>query len=222
MIDFLPTIGDGIQYHGFTPMLATLYGRDEAPYRFLRIVDKGILNGRSSQVVESGNYSCVVENVDIETYLTFLTYGYTPYVECALTGYSSGIELDEVPEYFISQAVARNYEKRVQTLLSIAENKRLSLLGGLKMAKDTSELCDELEGALAMWEMLMNTGTERPRNCLELIKGQHKGEVRIPLKRYKEKYEELEDRTLYNNFANIPFKITDDMRNRLLSAFGCR
>lgn len=219
MIEYLPNLDDGIQALAFVPMLTTLYGRDEEPYRFVRVLGSGLINGRATQPVTIEDTSFVIENVDIETFVTFLSYGYTPYLECALTGFESGLGFEPYQEFFVSQANIRHYENRAQELLKLADNKKLSLIGKTKMSQSTSELCDELDGVLSMWEMLMNTGTIRPTNCLQLAKFQHKSEVMIPMKRYQEKYEELEHRMLYNTYSDIPFKVTEEKRAKFLSVF---
>ena len=219
MIDIMPSIGDGVQYYAFVPMLATLYGRNEEPYRFLRVVDKHVVNGRNVISHEENGMHFSIENVDIETYLTFISYGFTPYIETVMTGFKSGLNLSEYSQYFMSQAVFRNYEDRILTLLDITKNKKFSFITGTTANQSTQELCDEIDGALVMWEMAMNLGKVNPTDCLSYVKKQHGTELLIPSKRFNEKFNELDERLLMNQFANVPFKITNELRTRLITAF---
>lgn len=219
MIDIMPSIQDGIEYYSFVPMLSTLYGRNEEPYRFLRVVDEHVLSGRSTQTYEENSTNFIIENVDIKTFLNFISYGYTPYIETVMTGFKSGLDLSNYTQFFMSQAVFRNYESRITSLIELAEKKKFSIAGATTSNSTTQELCDEIDGALMMWEMSMNLGDLKPTNCLPYIQKQNGSSLLIPIKRFKEKFNELDERLLMNQFVNTPFKITNDLREILISAF---
>lgn len=214
----LPEPPDGAEYWGFSPQKETLYGSDCIPRRFIRVIDA--LPGGSNRMFHSyqdepGNPDSrvVVETVAIDTFVEFATFGYTPYIEFALSGLKGSLDLSAHKDLFLSQAALRNYEQRARTLLEIADEKRYSLstLTGSDSAKAAK---DELAGCLAMWEMLMNTGTMNPLNCLTYLP-----EGADNVKAMHDKMEELESRMLMSNFAPLPFKISQSERDRITAAF---
>lgn len=223
MISYLPEIDDGRQYYMLVPMLATLYGRDDPPYRFLRVTDTS-QSGRFSISYESeaGNPDTmiIVESVDLETFIEFASYGYSPYIECALSGYKDGLNMDEDAAYFMTQALLRNYQSRTRTLLSICERKQYSIANIASSGTQLSnELRCELAGAEAMWEMTMNTGRIYPQNCLENLPGRQKNKRSI--RDMKREASALDDRLDSGEFSNqLPYKISDDDRNRFFRRYG--
>lgn len=212
-------MNDGIDYYLFVPQSITLYGRDEGPYRFLRVVDKESTKlGRSFVEREIDGDKCIIETVDIETFLSFISYGYTPYIECLLSGYTNAFGLEQYPIYYISQAMLRNYEMRIKELLEAAQTRKYSIMSMTTINESTSELIDEITACLAMMEMLMNTGKIAPRNCLA---NNNKHSMLIPTKKFESKFNEIEERFANNNMHNLPFKVTEDKRHQLLTAFNC-
>lgn len=219
MSDFrLPSPPDNAEYWGFAPQKETLYGSDCRPRRFIRVIDA--LPGGSSRVFhsyqdEAGNPDSfvVVETVSIDTFIDFATFGHTPYIEFSLSGLKGTLDLSANKDLFLSQATLRNYEQRARTLLGIADEKKLSI-SSLTGSDSSKALFDELSGTLAMWEMLMNTGTMNPLNCLTYLPD-GTGNV----KSMRDKFDELEQRMLMSNFSPLPFKISQSDRERIKAAF---
>lgn len=219
MSDFtLPDPPDNAEFWGFSPQKETLYGSDCRPRRFIRVIDA--LPGGSgrmfhSYVDEPGNSesAVVVETVDIDTFVDFATFGHSPYIEFALSGLKGTLDLSKNKDLFLSQATLRNYEQRARTLLDIADEKRFSI-ASLTGSDSMKSVLDELSGVLAMWEMLMNTGTMNPLNCLTYLPA-GTGTVKY----MKKKFDELAGRMLMSNFAPLPFKISQADRDRIKTAF---
>lgn len=214
----LPSPPDSADYWGFTPQKETLYGSDFLPRRFIRVIDE--LPGDSSRVIhtyqddpQDPSSIVSVESVGADTFIEWLTYGYTPYLEAAICGLKGAIGLEEHKKLFLSQAAYRNYEQRARCLLDIIEEKKYSI--STMMGSDKiSSAKQELLGVLCMWEMLMNTGDIRPLNCLSYCSAES-----TTMRYMRSKFLELEDRCLMSNFAPLPFKISDDTRKQLVGAF---
>lgn len=221
MSDFtLPDPPDNASFWGFTPQKETLYGSDCHPRKFLRVIDA--FPGGGGRMIhtyqdEPGNPDSmvVVETVSIDTFIKFATFGHTPYLEAALCGLKNSIGIDDYKNLFVSQAAYRNYEQRAKILLDIVQEKRYSLSS--IFGNDSSQAAlDELRGVLMMWEMLMNTGSISPLDCLSYTIPS--GSLKT-CKSLKTKFDELEERCLMSNFSPLPFKIAQSDRERLLSAF---
>lgn len=218
----LPTPPDNTEYWIYVPAYYSLYGSDARPMRFLRVVDA--LPGGSERVIHTyqDNPSnpdsiVMVESVGIDTFVDYATFGYTPYLECAFCGHKNGMDLTQHKHLFLAQSALRNYEARCRDLLDIAQEKRLSLSTSSMSNDKTKALINELQGALAMWEMLMNTGAIKALNALSYIPAQ--GGTSMPVKQLAEKLEELEERMLMNNFSPLPFKVTQQQREAVRRAF---
>lgn len=221
MSDFsLPDPPDSASFWGFTPQKETLYGSDSRPRKFLRIIDA--LPGDGQRMMHSyqdepgdPDSMVVVETVSVDTFIKFATFGHTPYLEAALCGLKNSVGIEDYKELFLSQAAYRNYEQRAKTLLDVAQEKRYSLSS--VFGNDSSQaVLDELRGTLMMWEMLMNTGSLSPLDCLSYATPG--GSLRS-LGSCASKFEELEGRCLMSNFSPLPFKIAQSDRDRLIEAF---
>lgn len=217
-----PRTPDEIDYYLIVPQRATLYGGDTVPSRWLRVIDKRGNGGRYSHEYlddpEDPSSMINLETVDIETFIEFATYGYTPYVECMLSGLKIGFDFDKYNTYFLSQAVYRGYEQRCRTLLQICKDKKYSA-STLFGSDAAAELVAETKGALACWEMLMNNGTMRTFDCLEYL-ATPSSRFGIPLAKLESKFIEMQDRMLTSNCANLPYKITPDKRETFVHAFN--
>ena len=225
MITFYPEVGDGISHYMFVPMLATLYGRDRPPYRFLRVVDDEDMGGNGRTITQVWNDPqdpdslCLVETAGLTTFLEFVSYGYTPYLECSFSGYRDGTHLAEAKAQLFTEALLRNYEARVKILIEICENKRYSLAGRSVNSPVTGELIDETWGALAMWEMVMNMGSMKPNDCLSYLP-EKRNHLSIPIKRFKEKLAELDERLLISNHVEMPYKMSESQRTAFIRSRG--
>ena len=151
--------------------------------------------------------------------MEFISFGYTPYIECAFSGYKTGLDLSEVPEYVFTEAALRNYEARAKTLIELAERKRYSIGGKSTASQVTSELVDETLGVLAMWELLMNRGKIMPTNCLESMPGKTRF-ASVPLKLFHERFNELEDRMLISNYTQMKYKLSPREREVFKNCFS--
>ena len=218
-------MSDGLSYYLFVPMLATLYGRDRFPHRYLRVVDEADIYGSTRHInafaEDPGDPegSCIVETVDTSTFMEFISFGYTPYIECAFSGFKTGLDLSSVSEYIFTEAALRNYEARAKTLIDLAERKRYSIAGKSTASQVTSELVDETLGVFAMWEQLMNRGRVVPLNCLESMPGK-KHFATVPIKTFKERFNELEDRMLISNYTQMKYKLSSRERDLFKSYFA--
>lgn len=223
MVGYIPTVGDGQSYYLFVPFRATLYGRDYRPYRFLRIVDyTGIDVHTSVNLVDDpGDPSSVsiVETLDMKTFLSYISYGYTPYIEALYSGFAdNGFDTDSLKRFAFTQAAIRDYESRCNNLLDLCVSKRYSIGKGMS-SSTTSELVDELRGALGCWEMMMNVGSVSPKNVLLASTIADKKHGAPPIKQTREKISELQERMLVDNMRALPYKISDSDRQLLFSAY---
>lgn len=213
----MPEPPDNAEYWGYTPLRETLYGSDTVPRRFLRIID-GMPGGAGrmfhSYEDDPGDPSSrvTVETVTIDEFIKFASFGYTPYLECSLSGHKLALDLSKVRENFISEAVLRNYDARVRDLMAIADEKRYSFASSSDSQK---ALMAEIAGALSMWEMLMNTGNMRALNCLSYFPGG----VIPKMSWCKDKQAELQGRMMMGSFSPMPYKVSQAQRDHMINVF---
>lgn len=224
MINILPDPQDGISYYIYTPQKETLYGSETLPMQFLRVTDKPSTGGNLREY-RAFQYDamdpttlCNVETVDIGTFLEWCTYGYTPYLEVAFCALKSGFDFNPYKDSLIAQSAFRGYEQRCKALLDICDEKRFSISARSGSDERTARLVAEIKGSLLMWEMIMNTGTIRPADCLQYVPDTMKGS--FPLKGMHAKFEELGERCLIGDFADLEYKVTDELRDDILARFA--
>ena len=216
---------DGLQYYLFVPVRATLYGRDEYANRFVKVIEyKGnTVRYTTTKVMRdtsSPNASVYVDVVDASTFIQYMTFGYTPYIEALFSGFEgNGFEVDTLSDFVLTQAALRNYDARCRQMMSMLNRKRASISGHSMNNALTGELVDELRGTLACWEMLMNMGRLSPKNILVASPINIKGS-KIPYKEFEEKHNELAARMLSGNHKALKYKLDDSARSALLKAYG--
>lgn len=223
MINHVPIIRDSIDYYMLTPFLSTLYGRDEYPHRFLRVIEKYGNGGRSfqSQLEHNSNPDsvAVIENVDIETFIEYASYGYTPYVETLLSKFENAIGLSDnnIRDILMTQSLIRDYQSRMKSLIDECKMKSHTLTGRFSSSQATSELLAEANGIAIMWEMLMNTGTIKPQNCIAF--NPIGKTALIPIKPLISDYNRLSSQYEKGKFRRMPYKTPQRQREALLNAF---
>jgi hypothetical protein len=155
----------------------------------------------------------------LKSYLTYLTFGFTPFIEVAMSGMRTGIDATQDARLLLTQACARSYESRILCLMDLANRKRNSLLN--KTSPQSKELSDELVGCLLLWEQLMNSGMIRTAGCV--LSKEAPGGVPFGHRRMRwveKKYAELSERNKANNFVNIPYKMSSANRQMFLMGYG--
>ena len=223
MVDIIPDMDDGISYYVLLPQLATLYGRDDHPRRWIRVVDDGVGGFTTNQYSEGdGRIPCdVIETIEVKTFLLAITYGHTPYIETIFAGYKSGIDLGTYKPYIFNEAMLRSYDHRAKVLFEICKNKKSTLLSRSTSKPETDEAVTELFGVLTLWEALMNSGAIFPKNCI--IKGEDTfGTVAsgMHLDLVESKMKELRGRARVSNRRDMPYKMARQQRELLFASFG--
>ena len=223
MVNYIPSMDDEISYYAFLPTLATLYGRDNYPRRWIRVVDDGIGDFTTNQFTEGDGRipSDVIETIEVKTFMLGITYGHTPYIETAFSGFESGIDLSAYRDAIFNQAMMRNYDHRAKTLLAMCKDKRSSFASRSTSNPATEELVSELYGVLVLWESLMNNGTIMPKSCLHKAYNEF-GDIRdgMHISATEERFQELRGRMLASNHKNLQYKMAAEQRNTLLRSYG--
>lgn len=212
-----PDAQDHLSHYLYLPYLTTLYGYDALPNRWLRVVDDG--SGNFERILSSGgtvNY--IIETVEVSTFMNYITYGFTPYLEVAFCNLESGIDLSRYRYELVNLSSVRNYESRCSKLMEIAKKKHNSIL--TKSSPVSKELMVELYCTLYLWEQLMNTGNLKAYNCLDMLEKQPPQS--ISLSWANDKLNELKARTYHDNYKEMKFKTDSANRAAMLSSFGCR
>lgn len=214
-----PNINDGYAPYFYLPYMATLYGYQNGIHRWLRVTDS------EESVVQTFSMGSEVTDVvhcyGLSSYLTYLTFGFTPFIEVAMSGLRTGVDVRADAKYLLTQACARSYESRIMTLMRLEKRKQASLL--TRNSPQAKELSNELVGCLLLWEQLMNSGVIRPSGCILTKDAPGGSSLGIMRRRWIErKYEELAERSKSSNFINIPYKMTSEMRTMFLSGYGVR
>lgn len=223
---YLPDLEDNRSHYIYQPYQATLYGCTQRPHMYLRVVEY-----LGSDIYDSitmfddpsdPNSASVIHSVDLRTFLMYASFGYTPYIEALFSkqGYR-GIDADNIGEYVLTQAVYRNYEARISTLLEECERKRYSIASSSVSNASTMQLVDEAIGALACWEILTNMGVMRPDGVVansDLV--DHGKMGGIPLNEMRKRFDELGARQFLGNCHALKYKMNDAERRALLAGYG--
>jgi len=214
-----PAITDGSRHYLYLPYGTTLYGHIGLPNRWLRVTDDDSASVRSFTRGD-GTLTDVVYEYGFPTYLTYLTFGHTPFIEVAASGLRSGADLSDEMEWLLSQACLRSYSSRVDALLSLADRKRRSLVTGHNAT--SAELGDELAACLALWGQLMDTGTVRPLGVLSSSGAPKLGSPLGPnrMRWARKRAEALRDRMSSGDFVKMPYKVPQRLRDAILSGYG--
>lgn len=217
----LPYIDDGISSYLYSPSLSTLYGNTVGINRFIRVVEDGKKSTIITITEPSGASDVikdVIETVEFSIFMQFMTYGYTPYIE-VLYGRAgtSGINLEDSRDMFLSQTVLRNYECRMKNLMDMCRLKRFSIDGRKMSNPVTAELVSELEGVMELISQLMDGEFYEPANIIE--PNYH---AAIPFKELEQKFELIEARLYSGDFCDLPFKMSQSYRNSLFKAYRCK
>lgn len=212
-----PNIDDGQLPYFYLPYMSSLYGHTDGVHRWLRVIDS---DENVIHTVSMGNeVTDTVHCYGLKTYLTYLTFGFTPFLEVAMSGMRTGVDVTQDARVLMTQACARSYESRILCLMELMGRKRNALL--TKNSPQSQELSDELVGCLLMWEQLMDSGMIRPAGCLnthDAPSGSPFGLSRMHW--IDKKYRELGDRNKESNFVNIPYKMSAATRAAFLSGYG--
>lgn len=212
-----PRIDDGMLPYFYLPYGPTLYGHDGKVSRWLRVTDDE--NATIQTVSIGGVVTDVVHCYGLHTYLTYITFGFTPFLEVAMSGMRTGVDITQDARLLITQACHRSYESRVSCLLGLAHRKRRSLLTRDQPA--SAELSDELASCLILWEQLMDSGIIRPTSCLRhgaVPSGPPLGHARM--RWFESKRDELAGRSATQDFVRLPYKMAADVRMSFLNAYG--
>ena len=212
-----PRIDDGYTPYFYLPYMSNLYGHKEGVHRWLRVTDD---ESAVVHTVSMGNeVTDTVHCYGLTSYLTYLTFGFTPFLEVAMSGMRTGVDVTHHARALMTQACARSYESRILCLMDLAQRKKNSLL--TKNSLQAKELSDELVACLLLWEQLMNSGMIRPAGCV--LSHDAPGGSALGIGRMhwiERKYNELSLRNKESNFINIPYKMSSTMRNAFLEGYG--
>lgn len=212
-----PRIDDGFTPYFYLPYMSNLYGHREGVHRWLRVTDS---EASVIHTVSLGNeVTDTVHCYGLKSYLTYLTFGFTPFIEVAMSGMRTGVDVTQDARMLLTQACARSYESRILCLMDLMDRKKNSLL--TKNSERSKELSDELVGCLLLWEQLMNSGMIRPAGCV--LSQDAPGGSPFGRKRMKwidQKYSELAERNKESNFVNIPYKMSATNREMFLMGYG--
>lgn len=212
-----PRIDDGFTPYFYLPYLSNLYGHRDGVHRWLRVTDS---ESAVVHTVSMGNeVTDTVHCYGLNSYLTYLTFGFTPFLEVAMSGMRTGVDVTQHARVLMTQACARSYESRILCLMDLMQRKKSALL--TKTSNQSKELSDELVSCLLLWEQLMNSGIIRPAGCLlsqDAPGGSPFGHGRM--RWIEKKYAELAERNKENNFVNIPYKMSAQNRAAFLSGYG--
>ena len=212
-----PDAQDSYSHYLYLPYLTTLYGYEAMPSRWLRVVDDG--SGNFERILSTdGEVNYIIETVEVSTFMNYITYGFTPYLEVAFSGLESGIELRQYRAELVNLSSVRNYESRCDKLMEIAKGKQNSIL--TKSSPVSRELMVELYCALYLWEHLMDTGVLKASNCMDMLV--KKPPSSISLSWASRKLGELKTRTYHDNYRDMKFKTDSSNRAAMLTSFGCR
>lgn len=212
-----PRIDDGLTPYFYLPFGASLYGRAAAVHRWIRVTDN------EESIVHTislgGEITDVVYDYGIKTYLSYLTFGYTPFIEVAMSGLRTGVDVRSSAQLLLTQACHRSYEARIKLLMGLAEQKRKSIL--TRNSPLAYELVDEIAGCLVIWEQLMDSGMIRPNGCLLTTKLPQGSPFGIRRMKWAErKYAALSSRNLTKSTVHLPYKMDEEARKRFLASYG--
>lgn len=203
------------------PILGTLYGHDGVG-RYIRVTDDALKPfTTTSKSASTGIIDYTVESIPLSEYLARISYGDTVSIEPLFAGFKTGLDLGHFKSNVVTQAMLRSYEHRADTLISLCKRKKEALISTKMHPERTSELVAETEGVLTCWKHLMDTGRIRPTDCvLSGENAKNADTASIPLSDFIERNEILRMRMLNENFVSMPYKMTDEERVALLSAFS--
>lgn len=212
-----PRIDDGQMPYFYLPYGASLYGRAAAVHRWIRVTDseESVVHTISTR----NEVTDVVYSYGLKTYLSYLTFGYTPFVEVAMSGLRTGVDVRSSARLLLTQACHRSYESRIRFLMGIAEKKRKSVL--TRNNPVSYELSDEIAGCLIIWEQLMNSGMIQPNGCLLSAKLPHGSPLGMRRMNWiTRKYTALSSRNLTQNTVHLPYKMDEASRTLFLASYG--
>lgn len=212
-----PQINDGQLPYFYLPYMSNLYGHKNGIHRWLRVTDS---DSAIVHTVSMGNeVTDMVYCYGLDSYLTYLTFGFTPFIEVAMSGMRTGVDVTQNARVLLTQACSRSYESRILCLMDLMRRKKSAML--TKSGPQAKELSDELIACLLLWEQLMNSGAIRPAGCLlshDVPSGAPFGISRT--RWIEKKYDELSIRNKESNFVNIPYKMSAHNRMAFLSSYG--
>ena len=173
-----PAINDRVSsYFLYQPWLTSLYRSDDPVQRWLRVVPNGTnrrcLGTRTlnrSVNSQSGRLPyAVVTTMTLSDYLRAASYGSTCHIETGIVRFEhlNGLEMVYgAPLSFMTQAMLRNYESRLDTLVRIARNK----VGCVAQDSDLNlSLVCEMRAVETLWAQLMNTGYISPAGVADTL-----------------------------------------------------
>lgn len=223
-----PNLGDGQSFLLYLPWKTSLYGLDDTPQYWLRVLPYGVTGKTYDRSVRSKNYdgtsvvTDIVTTMDMKQFLLAVTFGSAPHVEVAITDIDemNGFgDITREPGRFMTQALLRSYESRMDTLIQIARDKKYSMV---RNGAATRALIGEMKGTLTLWRQLMNTGSIHPVNCL--LATEEQGRYSTSLSQYmpgiEEERADLKLRMFKGNNANLRV-LTREERDSILRGYGC-
>lgn len=197
--------------------MSNLYGHRAGIHRWLRVTDS---ETAIVHTISLGNeVTDTVHCYGLNSYLTYLTFGFTPFLEVAMSGMRTGVDVTQNARLLMTQACARSYESRILCLMDLVRRKKNALL--TKESPLSKELSDELVSCLLLWEQLMNSGMIRPSGIIlshDAPGGSPFGYGRM--RWIEKKYAELAERNKESNFVNIPYKMSSRNRAAFLAGYG--
>lgn len=217
-----PALNDNTSFFLYQPWRTSLYRSDDPVQYWLRVVPNGsskrALGTRTltgSVNSQSGRVPyAVVTTMDLSTYLSAVSYGSTCHIETGIVRFQNLNGLEMVygePMSFMTQAMLRNYESRLDTLVSIAESKIGCVFRDDELNK--SLVC-EMASVVTLWTQLMNVGYISPAGVADTL--DMSGDMHTELHKILEDRRQLKARLIYSNFCDMPYKIEEYQRENLL------
>ena len=218
-----PAMNDRVStFFLYQPWGTSLYRSDDPVQRWLRVVpngsDRRVLGTRKlsgSLNSQSGRVPyAVVTTMDMSSYLSAVSYGSTCHIETGIVRFANlnGLGMVyESPMSFMTQAMLRNYESRLDTLVRIAESKVGCVFRDEGL--DKSLVC-EMRSIEKLWAQLMNVGYIEPAGVADTLS--ISGDIRAELPRILDDRRQLKARLIYSNFCDMPYKIEEYQREHLL------
>lgn len=214
-----PSIDDGMTPYFYLPYGTTLYGHTGGVRRWIRVTDD---ETATVHTITMGNeVTDIVNGFGLQSYMTYLTFGYTPFIEVALSGMPTGVDVMHHANMLLTQACHRSYDSRIRTLMELARKKHGSLL--TRNNELARELSDELAACLTLWEQLMDSGALHPTHCLnasDVPDGQPLGIRRMHW--FEKKYADLTARQDSHDVIHLPYKVDEAQRAMFLGGYGVR
>lgn len=217
-----PVMNDGLRFYLFMPWKSSLYGANDIPAQWLRVVTQSVTPSSKNIMSVSNGEKIVTANVYTISNVYFfnaLSYGASEYIEPAVTRLDNlnGISsLYENPNQLMTQAVYRSYQKRLEILLKTIKQSQHSLF---KNQNAYNTLIKEALGVCVCWQSLMNGNGLHPLNCIYRI-DENNQSVKEKINNIQECYDNLTSRLCHSNFNYYPLSKTNTERINFLKSFG--